>query len=267
MTIAGPKDSGSNRPRTEDQGPGDKGPKVGTGGTTTRRSTTGRTRRRCSGVTWRSGSGWPPRRTAGARAWMRHGRHLVPVAKAGAAIVGIDRSAAMLARAAAAGARGLRARGWCAATSARCRSAPATFHLVMAPYGMLQSLTSEAICGDARVGRAGVLRGAGCSASTSCPTCRGGPNTTGARACRGAAGGPRHPRRIGAAGSAREASRCSTRNTRAPRRGTRVHRFSLTFRTLSVRQMRPASSARASGSTPSSATTRAAPGTSAPTSG
>jgi SAM-dependent methyltransferase len=72
------------------------------------------------------------------------GRITVPVARAGAQVVGIDRSAPMLARA--------RQRLRRARLSARLlrgdiRYLPfrrsAKFHLVMAPYGILQSLTRE----------------------------------------------------------------------------------------------------------------------------
>ena len=90
------------------------------------------------------------------------GRIAVPVARAGAPFVGIDRSEAMLTRAR----QRLRARSlapcrcWCAATSARCRSAAGAFALVMAPYGMLQSLMRERdLRATLTVGRAVLPRG------------------------------------------------------------------------------------------------------------
>ena len=73
------------------------------------------------------------------------GRIAVPVVRAGVRLVGIDRSQEMLGRARAR----LAARVFsiavcsCAATFARCRSDRLGFHLVMAPYGILQSLTRE----------------------------------------------------------------------------------------------------------------------------
>jgi SAM-dependent methyltransferase len=80
------------------------------------------------------------------------GRVLVPVARDGVRVVGIDRSAPMLARArrklARAGAPSVSARTRLRATLIRgdIRELPcpdATFGLVMAPYGILQSLTRE----------------------------------------------------------------------------------------------------------------------------
>jgi ubiquinone/menaquinone biosynthesis C-methylase UbiE len=72
------------------------------------------------------------------------GRVTIPVARAGARIVGIDRSSAMLARAATRSAR-VRARvSW---LRGDIRFLPfrasARFDLVMAPYGILQSLVSD----------------------------------------------------------------------------------------------------------------------------
>jgi SAM-dependent methyltransferase len=71
------------------------------------------------------------------------GRVLVPVAKTGVAIAGVDRSAAMLLRARRRlrGARNVRA----ALVRADIRDLPFTRHfaLVMAPYGIVQSLTSD----------------------------------------------------------------------------------------------------------------------------
>ena len=75
------------------------------------------------------------------------GRVTIPVARTGARIVGVDRSSEMLAHALKRSRRARvdagAARG-CAATSAFCRSATsARFNLVMAPYGILQSLVRE----------------------------------------------------------------------------------------------------------------------------
>ena len=89
------------------------------------------------------------------------GRISLPLARAGAQLVGIDRSAPMLARAQTR-ARGVRrrARGaaaasrWCAATSAHLPFADARFGCVIAPYGILQSLLSRTRPGgDARISR------------------------------------------------------------------------------------------------------------------
>src|SRR4051812_37909045 len=72
------------------------------------------------------------------------GRLTVPVARTGARIVGIDRSAAMLARARQ---RLRRARLGALLLRGDIRQLPfrrrTRFDLVMAPYGMLQSLTTD----------------------------------------------------------------------------------------------------------------------------
>ncbi len=68
-------------------------------GTTTRRSTTGRTRARSDGVMsafWRGGRA--ARRRADVGLGCGTGRVLLPLAKAGVSIVGIDRSEPMLSR-------------------------------------------------------------------------------------------------------------------------------------------------------------------------
>ena len=75
------------------------------------------------------------------------GRISLPLARAGVRLVGVDRSAPMLARAAARGLsnpanvrhRCVRAR----ATSARCRSGAGASAMVLAPYGVLQSLIRD----------------------------------------------------------------------------------------------------------------------------
>jgi ubiquinone/menaquinone biosynthesis C-methylase UbiE len=111
---------------------------------------------------------------------------LVPVARDGRRIVGIDRSAPMLDRARAKLARA-RARPGAGAPDLRAtllrgdiRDLPwraGTFGLVMAPYGILQSLTREAdlrrtLAAVHRVLRPGALFGIDLV-----PTCRAGTNT------------------------------------------------------------------------------------------
>jgi SAM-dependent methyltransferase len=74
------------------------------------------------------------------------GRLTVPLRRAGVQVVGVDRSAAMLARV---GPRARRGRGPVPAIVrgdiTALPFAPATFALVMAPYGMVQSLLSDAL--------------------------------------------------------------------------------------------------------------------------
>jgi SAM-dependent methyltransferase len=73
------------------------------------------------------------------------GRLLIPVARTGTPVVGIDRSAPMLAHARRRVARLPRARrpGIVRADIRQLPFAPASFGLVMAPYGMLQSLVTD----------------------------------------------------------------------------------------------------------------------------
>jgi SAM-dependent methyltransferase len=168
------------------------------------------------------------------------GRITAPVARAGAQIVGIDRSAPMLARA--------RQRLRRARLSARLlrgdiRYLPfrrsAKFHLVMAPYGILQSLTRERDLSATLDAVAAVVRRGGLFAIDLVPDL------------------PRwseYDRRVSLAGRKGRGHVSLTESVRQDRRkgltifdqeyeerrGGRstVKRFSLTFRTVSVPQMR-----------------------------
>lgn len=169
------------------------------------------------------------------------GRITIPVARDGAPVVGIDRSAAMLARGQA---RVKRLKGDGSATLVRgdIRSLPfATapgFSLVMAPYGILQSLTHERDLVAALSSVHRVLRGGGLFGLDLVPDL------------------PRwseYQRRLslrGLRGRTRVTLVESVRQDRRRRltifdheyverlgREKRVHTFSLTFRTLSVTQM------------------------------
>jgi SAM-dependent methyltransferase len=170
------------------------------------------------------------------------GRITLPVARAGAHIIGIDRSLEMLSRAR----RRLRrtklldrarlVRG--DIRSLPFRSRPG-FDLVMAPYGIVQSLTRERDLETTLQSVARVLRRGGVFGIDLVPDL------------------PRwseYERKVSLAGSRSRASRLtlieSVRQDRRRRltvfdqeyverrgRARRVHRFSLTFRTLSVPQM------------------------------
>ena len=262
------------RPRTKDRSPW---LRAGTAGTSTRRSTTGRTP-----VPWRRDVAfW---RGLAARAKGRvlelgcgTGRVLVPVARDGRRIVGIDRSTPMLDRARAKLARA-RARPGPGAPRLRaallrgdirdlpCRAE--TFGLVMAPCGILQSLTREADLRRTLAAVHRVLRQARCSASISSPTC----------AMEGI------ERRLTLKGSGRPASRSSSsrpsaRITQAAADHLRpgVHRRPRPGEPAGVSRCRSApstcprcavaSSGPASRCRPSSATTTGARGTTAPTRG
>ena len=129
----------------------------------------------------------------------------------------------------------------CAATSAPCRSARAH------GFGLRDGAVRRAAvadagarpAGDARLGGPGAPPRRAVRASTSCPTCRAGPSTAGARAC-----AARHARgTLTLVESVRQepAPRADDLRSgvrRAARNGRRrAHRFALTFRTLSVPQM------------------------------
>ena len=168
------------------------------------------------------------------------GRILAPVARAGATIVGIDRSAPMLARARR---RLARARVPALLLRGDIRSLPfrrrVRFSLVMAPYGILQSLTRERDLAATLDAVSGVLRRGGLFAIDLVPDL------------------PRwseYDRRVsltGRRGGGHVTLTESVRQDRrrgltifdqeyAERRGRARHvrRFSLTFRTVSVPQMR-----------------------------
>ena len=168
------------------------------------------------------------------------GRITVPVARAGGRIVGIDRSAPMLARARQ---RLRRARARAPLIRGDIRALPfrrrVRFDLVIAPYGILQSLTRERDLRAALDAAARVLRRGGLLAIDLVPDL------------------PRwseYDRRVSLAGRKGRAHLRLTESVRQDRRKgltifdqeyeerrgrtTEVRRFSLTFRTLSVPQMR-----------------------------
>lgn len=170
------------------------------------------------------------------------GRIALPVVRAGARLIGIDRSAEMLARArqrlrrARVADRALLVRGDIRALPLRGRPG---LGLVMAPYGILQSLTRERDLAAALASAARVLRRGGLFGIDLVPDL------------------PRwseYERKASLSGPRGRHAQLklieSVRQDRARRltifdqeyietRGSakRVHRFSLTFRTLSVRQM------------------------------
>ena len=169
------------------------------------------------------------------------GRITVPVARAGASIVGIDRSAEMLAR----GRQRLRRARLTGATLVRgdirrlpFRGRPG-FSLVMAPYGILQSLTREADLKATLASVHRVMRTGGIFGIDLVPDL---PAWS------------EYDRRVSLRGTKGRSTVTLVESVRqdeqrrltifdheyTERRGgrSRVHRFSLTFRTLSVQQMR-----------------------------
>ena len=168
------------------------------------------------------------------------GRITAPVARAGARIIGIDRSAPMLLRARQ---RLRRARLSAALVRGDIRHLPfrrrTKFDLVMAPYGILQSLTRERDLRATLLAASGVLRRGGLFVIDLVPDL------------------PRwaeYERRVSLAGRRGGAHLTLTESVRQDRgkrltifdqeyeerrgRARTVRRFSLTFRTVSVPQMR-----------------------------
>jgi SAM-dependent methyltransferase len=168
------------------------------------------------------------------------GRLTIPVARAGADIVGIDRSAAMLARARQ---RLRRARASALLLRGDIRQLPfrrrTRFALVMAPYGMLQSLTRERDLRATLASVHGVLQRGGLFAIDLVPDL------------------PRwseYDRRVSLSGRRGRGHIKLTESVRQDRRKgltifdqeyeerrgmqQTVNRFSLTFRTISIPQMR-----------------------------
>jgi len=173
------------------------------------------------------------------------GRISIPLARAGVTIVGVDRSAPMLARAAARASRTLRTSRTPRTVSfvrADIRSLPfkhGRFSMVLAPYGVLQSLVRERDLSATLESVARVVRRGGTFGIDLVPDvpnwreysnkvqlvgrARGGAHLTLVESVR------QDPRR-----------RLTTFEQRyVERRGgrTREHRFDLTFRTLTVPQM------------------------------
>jgi SAM-dependent methyltransferase len=171
------------------------------------------------------------------------GRLSIPLLKSGADLVGLDRSEPMLQRARRKAARaGMRDR--CRFVRGDIRALPFArrpgFSLVMAPYGMLQSLTSERDLGRTLESVAGVLRRDGLFGIDLVPDLprwdeyHDRVTLSGPRGARG---------RVTLQESVRQDRRrrltIFDQVYVERRRGrTRRHRFSLTFRTLSVPQMR-----------------------------
>lgn len=170
------------------------------------------------------------------------GRITLPVARAGARIVGIDRSAPMLAR----GRQRLRrARLNAAAALVRgdirtlpFRSRPG-FDLVMAPYGILQSLTSERDLAATLASVHRVLRRGGLFGLDLVPDLPRWAEYSRRTSLRG-------KRRSGGSLTLIESVRQDVGRkltifdqeyVESGGGARRVHRFSLTFRTLSVRQL------------------------------
>jgi len=168
------------------------------------------------------------------------GRIAVPVAKAGARVVGVDRSAPMLARAqrrlkrARIADRAMLVRGDIRTLPFRCR-----FPLVMAPYGILQSLTRERDLADTLASVARTLERGGLFCMDLVPDL---PRWSEYRRRVSLRGKTGTNTRLTLIESVRQDHRRKLTifdQEYVERRGRRrtSHRFVLTFRTLSVPQM------------------------------
>ena len=169
------------------------------------------------------------------------GRIAVPVARSGTSVTGIDRSAPMLARARAKRAR-LRGAARLDLVRGDIRRLPfhsKTFGLVMAPYGILQSLVRERDLVDTFASVARVLAPGGRFGIDLVPDL---PEWSEYRGRRTLAGRMGRNVRVSLVESVRQDRRSKLtifdqRYMTARGRERREHRFSLTFRTLPVPQM------------------------------
>jgi SAM-dependent methyltransferase len=168
------------------------------------------------------------------------GRLLIPVARAGARAVGIDRSAPMLARAIArrrrlpAARRPAIVRGDIRALPFR----PRAFGLVIAPYGMLQSVLADRDL-DATLGEAArVLRRGGLLGIDLVPDLAAWEEYADRVSLRGAGPGGRRITLIETVRQDRRRGLTTFDDRFIERQGSRIrqHRFRLTFRSRSMKQ-------------------------------
>jgi SAM-dependent methyltransferase len=170
------------------------------------------------------------------------GRIAVPIARAGGRLVGIDRSAEMLARArqrlrrARLADRARLVRGDIRHLPFRRRPG---FGLVMAPYGILQSLTRERDLTATLASVASVLRRGGLFVVDLVPDLPRWSEYEGRTSLTGTRGRGTHLTLVESVRQdrARRLTIFDQEYTERRGRERRVHRFSLTFRTLSVPQM------------------------------
>ena len=166
----------------------------------------------------------------------------MPVARTGVPVVGIDRSDPMLEYARRRVKR-LRVADRPALVRGDIRRLPfgsGTFSAVMAPYGILQSLTNEDDLAATLSEAARVLRRGGTLGIDLVPDLPAWDeyrNQARLMGRLGPIGRARHPDRVGAPGPAPQADDLRPGVRREARRRTERHRFSLTFRTLPLPQM------------------------------
>jgi len=169
------------------------------------------------------------------------GRIAVPVLKGGGRLVGVDRSGPMLARARRRAARA-GVRGCAAFVRGDIRALPFRadrFELVMAPYGILQSLTRERDLRATLSSVAGVLRAGGLFGIDLVPDLPRWQEYERKVSLQGRRGGASTLTLIESVRQDRRRRLTIFDQEYVERRGRerRVHRFALTFRTLSVPEM------------------------------
>ena len=173
------------------------------------------------------------------------GRVTLPVARSGVDVIGVDRSMPMLARARQRASRGGRVRGRVPVSFVRgdIRALPfgAVFPLVMAPYGILQSLVRESDLRATLSSVAAVLERGGTFAIDLVPDLPVWDEYVNKVRLRGRRGrGASHVTLIESVRQDRKRQMTLFDQEFIERRGTRRtrHCFTLAFRTLSVPQMR-----------------------------
>ncbi len=169
------------------------------------------------------------------------GRITVPVARSGTRVIGIDRSAPMLARAAARLGRG-RLSPTASLVRGDIRALPFTarrFALVMAPYGILQSLVRERDLVAALTSVHGVLRKGGRFGIDLVPDLPVWSEYEKKKTLSGTMGAGTRVSLVESVRQdrARRLTVFDQRYTATRGRERRVYEFSLTFRTLSIRAM------------------------------
>jgi SAM-dependent methyltransferase len=175
------------------------------------------------------------------------GRISIPLARAGVDLVGIDRSGPMLAHAARRAARlrqrrGGRRRGRASLVRGDIRFLPferGSFDTVLAPYGILQSLLNDADVTATLTAVARVLRRGGVFGIDLVPDVPNWREYTNKIQLRGRAAGGSHLTLIESVHQDRRRKLTIFEQRYVERRNGRAvqHRFNLTFRTLTVRQL------------------------------
>jgi ubiquinone/menaquinone biosynthesis C-methylase UbiE len=171
------------------------------------------------------------------------GRISLPLSRTGAQIVGIDRSAPMLARAIARTSRTSRSRRRPLFVRGDIRALPFVdggFAMVLAPYGVLQSLVSARDLRQALASVARVLRPGGMFGIDLVPDVPNWREYSNKTQLRGRARGGTHLTLVESVRQDRKRRLTTFEQRYVERRGSSVreHRFDLTFRTLSVPEMR-----------------------------